>query len=569
MKRLITGCLVWLIASTLSFAQINNPSSIYEGNIVQQVEFSFQNIPLDSVLAESYKKVIENEFAVPLQSQYSGVMSSYYISKLNLLPFVEKSTLNVLPTAENGVQIRVQVVLRQKEKAVTNQNAFNNKKMLPVLYNSERAYLTMRMAASEMAYTNSNTWFGNPESMTNGNPLADSPTGKGWSAWLEGFASAGLYGVFNVIPKINLHLYGGASYLVSFSAGDELFTKKARMHADVEDAFIGIVGGQELKSGNRYRYNFTYGRKSFMLGDGWLITNTSMNGHDRAALQLNPRWASKPSITGSFTWNRIMLQGFSLKPNELPILNSHTTINGVNLEVSNKKNATLAFSYLTVPSSNFRYYLPDGNIYSREGLEVYNLRFFKTTNKNGGLFIKSEVGYQRNRNFKMNAWAYYGEAGWSFSHVKGNPTISYRYAHFDGDNPNSSSYNRWDALYTGGNGEQWVQGSAMYKVVQNSNERSHRIQAIYNPAKRMQLVGQFWLFYADEYNNIGGNPALSTLSDSKFYGTEYNLTLKYFHSQQWYFHFNAAYAAPGGAIKNSVPNTKDWFCATLFARYSF
>ncbi|MGL5958095.1 MAG: hypothetical protein ACRCZZ_05835, partial [Phocaeicola sp.] len=70
MKRLITGCLVWLIASTLSFAQINNPSSIYEGNIVQQVEFSFQNIPLDSVLAESYKKVIENEFAVPLQSQY-------------------------------------------------------------------------------------------------------------------------------------------------------------------------------------------------------------------------------------------------------------------------------------------------------------------------------------------------------------------------------------------------------------------------------------------------------------------------------------------------------------------
>lgn len=568
MKRVIIGCLAWLMVSTLCWAQTNNPASIYEGNIVQQVEFSFENMPTDSLLADSYRKVIANEFAVPLQSQYSGVMSSYYNSKLNLLPFVKSSRISTLPTAENGVKITVFVVLKGKAEPSKSQSALQNRKMLPVLYNSERSYLTARFAASEMVYTNHNTWFGNPTVMTNGNPLADSPTGKGWSAWLEGFASAGIYGVFNLVPKINLHLYGGASYLVSFSAGDELFTNKARMYADVEDAFIGIVGGEQLKNGNRYRYNLTYGRKSFTLGDGWLITNTSMNGNNRAALQLNPRWAAKPSVTGSFAWNRVMIQGFSLKPNELPILNSETTINGVNLELS-KKNATVAFSYLTVPNSKFKYYTPDGNVYSREGLEVYNLRLFKTTDNKGGIFVKSEIGYQRNRNFDMNAWAYYGEIGWKFAKAKGSPTLSYRYAHFDGDNPNSSSYNRWDALYTGGNGEQWVQGSGMYKVVQNSNEITHRIQAVLSPAKRIQLVGQFWLFYADEYNNIGGNPALSTLSDSKFYGTEYNLTMKYFRSQQWYFHFNAAYATPGGAVKNSVADTKDWFCATLFARYSF
>ncbi|MGL4520410.1 MAG: alginate export family protein [Phocaeicola sp.] len=569
MKRVIMGCLAWLMVSTLCWSQTNNPASIYEGNMVQQVEFSFQNMPEDSLLADSYKKVIANEFAVPLQSQYSGVMSSYYNSKLNLLPFVKSSRITTLPTAENGVKITVYVTLKRKEEPTKSQNALQNKKMLPVLYNSERSYLTMRMAASEMVYTNHNTWFGNPGVMTNGNPLADSPTGTGWSAWLEGFASVGMYGVFNLVPKINLHLYGGASYLVSFSAGDELFTNKARIYGDVEDAFIGVVGGQQLKNGNRYRYNLTYGRKSFTLGDGWLITNTSMNGNNRAALQLNPRWAAKPSVTGSFAWNRIMIQGFSLKPNELPILNSHTTINGVNLEISNKKNGTLGFTYLTVPESRFKYYTPDGNVYSREGLEVYNLRLFKTTDSKGGLFVKSEVGYQRNRNFDMNAWAYYGEVGWKFAKAKGSPTLSYRYAHFDGDNPNSTSYNKWDALYTGGNGEQWVQGSGMYKVVQNSNEITHRIQAVLSPAKRIQLVGQFWLFYADEYNNIGGNPALSVMSDSKFYGTEYNLTMKYFHSQQWYFHFNAAYATPGSAIRNNVPDTSDWFCATLFARYSF
>lgn len=542
---------------------------MYEGSIVQQVTISLTETPADSALVDSYRKIIESEFSIAPQSQYSGIMASYYTSKLNLLSFVDRAVLSVAPTAENGVKVSVTVALKSRKEPVKVQSGFKNKQLLPVLYNSERAYLTMRFAASEMVYTNHNTWFSNPVDMTTGNPLADSPTGKGWSAWLEGFASLGAYGVVKAIPQINLHLYGGASYLVSYSAGNDLFSNASRIHADVEDAFIGIVGGKQLANGHQYRYNFTYGRKSFTLGDGWLLVNTSMNGHNRAALQLNPRWASKQLISGGFSWNRLTLQGFSIKPNELDILNSQTIINGVNLEASNRKNGTLGFSYLTVPQSKLRYYLPDGTVQGREGLQVFNLRLFKTTDQNGGLFFKGEAGYQNNRHFDMNAWAYYGEMGWNFAKTKGSPSISYRYASFGGDNPASKSYNRWDALYTGGNGEQWVQGSVMYKLVQNSNEITHRLQAVYRPAPKYQVVGQLWLFYADQLNNIGGNPALSTLK-SKFYGTEFNLTLKHFHSRQWYFHLNAAYALPGSAVKDNLSSSAaDWFCATVFARYSF
>lgn len=567
MKKYILGCL-FFVTSILSYSQTNNPSSLYEGLIVQSVAFKFQNPPADTSMVEAYRKIIASEFAVPLQSQYSAIMASFYTSKLNLLPFVSEAKLNVAPTMENQVALTVDILLSDKDQIRKSETIVKNPRLLPVLYNSERTYLTAKIAASEMVYTNDNTWFAQPTPMTSGNPLADHPSGKGWSGWLEGFGSVGVYGVYKLIPSINLHLYGGASYLVSFSAGDELFTQKARIYGAVEDAFVGVVGGKQTARGDIYRYNFTYGRKSFTLGDGWLIINTAMNGYNRAALQLNPRWAARQLITGGLTWNRFMVQGFSVNPNELDILNSKTTINGVNLEMNNGKYGLLALSYLTVPHSKFRYYLPDGTVQSRAGLEVYNVRLFRTTGQEGGLFFKGEAGYQRNRHFDMNAWAYYGELGWNFAKVKGSPAISYRFAHFDGDDSDSKSYNRWDALYTGGNGEQWVQGSIMYKLVQNSNENTHRLQAVYRPASKLQMVGQIWLFYAPQLNNIGGNPALSTLK-SKFYGTEYNLTLKYFPSRQWYFHLNAAYAQPGGAIKDNVADTKNWFSAMAFARYTF
>lgn len=569
MKRAVILCLLSVIMSALAYSQNNNPVSIYEGTIIQSVEFTAQNLPADTALVDAYLKIVKSEFRVTPQSQFDSFLASYYISKINLLPFVGSAKLDVSLTAENLLAINVRVVyLNTQQGGKDKESVVKNVNLLPVLYNSQQVFVTLKAAASEMMYSNDNAWFAQPASLTAGNPLAAKPSGQGYSAWLEGFASAGIYGIAKLIPKINLHVYGGVNYLASFSAGDEMFTNKGRVYGAVEEAFVGLVGGNRTLAGNTYRYNVTYGRKQFTLGDGWLIVNTSMNGYNRASLQLNPRWAGKELLQAGFTWNKLMVQGFRLRPNELDILNSHTVINGLNMQLSDNKNGLIAFSFLQIPKSNFRYYLPDGTVHTREGLQVYNLRIYKNTGQGGGLFFKAEGGYQRNPCFDMSAWAYYGELGWNFAKVGGAPTVGYRFAYFSGDNPSTKSYNRWDALYTGGNGEQWVQGSNMYKIVQNSNEMTHRFQAVYTPLRKIQLVGQVWLFYAPEKNNLGGNPALSTL-ESRFYGTEYNLTVKYFHSRSWYFHLNTAYTLPGDGIKDIVPDTRNWFCFSLFARYSF
>ena len=96
------------------------------------------------------------------------------------------------------------------------------------------------------------------------------------------------------------------------------------------------------------------------------------------------------------------------------------------------------------------------------------------------------------------------------------PPLSYRLSYFSGDDPDTETYERWDPLLSGGNGEQWVQGANHFKVVQDSNVIAQRLQASLRPLPTVELVPQFWLFKADSRNNIGGNPALTFLSDDDY-----------------------------------------------------
>lgn len=572
MKKIVIICITVLLG-VLAHGQSNNPLSIYESQQIAAVGFEFKNLPVDTVVAKALTQRVKNVFSIYPQTQYNSLMSSYYVSQVRLIRAVASATLDLTNPTDGGVVLTLQVTLNPDQSTtstgIRSESLFRDLSAFPVVYSGARSFLTMKAAAAQMFYSNNNAWFAQPGPITEGNPLATNPVGGGYTGWIDGFASVGVYGLFNLVPSINLHVYGGVNYLVSYSAGEELFTNASRFYGDVEEAYVGFVGGSRTARGHNYRYNLTYGRKQFTLGDGFLIINTSMNGDNRAALQLNPRWASRSLFQAGFSWDRLSLQVFRMEPDELPILNSGTVIQGVNLELGNRDRMLLGASFLHVPTSRFKYYMPDGSVHTRQGLQVYNLRLFRSAPSGvGGLFFKGEVAYERNSNFDMSALAFYGELGWNFAHSRTSPSISYRFAYFSGDNADSKSYNRWDALYTGGTGEQWVQGSNMYKMVQNSNEISHRLQVVLRPAAKLQFVGQLWAFSAPQLMNLGGNPALSVLK-SNYYGSEINLTLKYFYSRNWYFHLNTAYTVAGGAITNNVPGTKNWFCLSVFARYSF
>ncbi|MCA3574667.1 MAG: hypothetical protein IOC86_12185 [Aestuariivirga sp.] len=450
-----------------------------------------------------------------------------------------------------------------------------NKTDLPVLYDKDGTYVRAKFEAMSLYYGNNDAWYGQPTAMLAGNPLVQGkPAGEGYTNWLEGFAHYGIYGITPLSDSF--YIYGGLSSISSGSVGQELFTDETRGYTFWEDAYAGFVTGNTDEKGNRLVFNFSAGRQRFTLANGFLIANTAANGQDRAALQANARWASDLLVLGQVAYNSTRLEAFYLDPDELPVIDTNTALAGVNLEARPLPGLMTAASYVTGVRSDYSYFGPTGAIIgTREGLNVYDARFTYTPRplSQPGPFFGAEAAIQTHRDFDMFATAGYGELGYSFVDTRWSPAISYRLGYFSGDDPETETYERWDPLFSGGNGEQWVQGANHFKVVQDSNVIAHRIQARFRPLPQVELVPQLWLFQADSLNNIGGNPALTFL-DNKEFGYEANVTVKWFASRNWYVHGHLAYTVPGEGTQDGIEQATgggkpdDWFSAMLFVRYA-
>lgn len=478
-----------------------------------------------------------------------------------------------LPSTMGGVNLAVTVTLgdgaqppQGRGMAVT-----GNPKDFPLILDRNGTILRFKLDFMTLYYGNNNAWYGQPGPMLAGNPLVQgTPAGEGWSDWLEGYVHYGIYGITPITG--NLYAYGSFSAITSASTGQELFTDETRTYTYWEDAYVGIVGGNVDALGNRLTFNLGVGRQRFTLANAFLIANTASNGWDRAALQANARWASDMLVLGEVAYNQTKFQAFYLDPDELPILDTGTKIAGINLETSTSNGFTFGASYLTVPESTQSYFGPTGTVVgTREGLQLIDGRFTWTANPTGmpGAFMGAEFARQTNSNFDMDARAAWAEVGYNFANSKWTPTVSYRVSYFSGDDPDTAAYERWDPLLSGGTGEQWVQGANHFKVVQDSNVIAHRIQARFKPAPKVEIIPQFWAFYADSETNIGGNPALSFL-DGNEYGFEANVTAKWFVSRNTYVHGHIAYTIPGDATQAALGgNAENWLSAMVFVRYSF
>jgi hypothetical protein len=479
----------------------------------------------------------------------------------------------VLPGPRGGVDIAFRVVLADGATTAEGRGYFlsSNPADLPTLYDKGGNYLRFRLDLLSMYYANSDAWFGQPGPMLQGNPLVQgTPAGAGTSGWAEGFVHYGLYGMTPVTETG--FLYAGLSAITSGSAGQELFTDLDRSYTAIEDAFIGLVAGRTSDDGDRLVFNISAGRQRFTLSDAFLIANTAGNGGNRAALQSNARWASDMLVLGQIAYNNTKLEAFYLDPDELPVVDTNTRIAGINIEGQATSSLSLGASYLEVPASDLAYFSPSGSVIGgREGLRLTDLRFNWQPAPIGqtGPFVAGEIARQTNENFAMEATAAYAEAGYELADARWSPTVSYRLSYFSGDNPETLAYERWDPLLSGGNGEQWVQGINNFKVVQDANVIAHRLQARVNVTPKLQLVPQLWAFQADSLNNIGGNPALTYLSDTE-YGYEANLTAKWFANRNVYVQGHVAVTVPGDAVEAALGDAaSDWWSAMVFVRYAF
>ena len=547
-------------------------------------DLGFLSLPVETVTVtisnprsdQAYNNKVTDGFrkflAVYPGDYFSPNAAEFAIARVRRSPDIANVTYAYALGRAGGLDVSFTITLASTGAGFEGQGFLltNNKADLPVLYDKDGTFLRAKFEALSLTYANNNAWFGQPDRMLAGNPLVQGkPAGAGYSQWVEGYLHYGLYGITPVTD--NLFVYGGLSSITSGSRGQELFTDQTRGYTFFEDAYAGFVTGTTDAKGNRLVFNFSAGRQKFQLANAFLIANTAANGWDRAALQANARWAADLLVLAQMRYNSTKFEAFYVEPDELPVINTNTGLAGLNIEARPVNGMMTAASYVTALKGDYAYYGPTGQVIgTREGLNVYDLRATYTPNlpNQPGPFFGIEGAIQNHRDFDMLATAGYAEAGYSFVDKPWSPSISYRISYFSGDDPDTETYERWDPLLSGGNGEQWVQGASMFKVVQDSNVIAHRIQGRFRPLPTVEVVPQLWAFEAPSLDNLGGNPALSFLDDHR-YGYEANVTVKWFPNRNWYVHGMLAYTVPGEAVEDALDgDAKDWFSAMLFVRYS-
>jgi hypothetical protein len=572
---LLLGLSASLAVPTGAVAQVGLANSgPFDQREIATVTIRITNPSADAAFNQRIEDAVRRGIQLFPGQRYSDDVISLALGQVQRRnPQIASIDFEPLPSTLGGVNVAVTVTLGDGVQPPGGRGmlATGNPGDFPLILDRNGTILRFKLDLFALYYGNNNAWYGQPGAMLAGNPLVQgTPAGAGWDDWVEGYVHYGFYGITPVTE--NVYVYGALSAITSGSTGQELFTNETRTYTYWEDAYVGVVGGNVDAQGNRLTFNFGVGRQRFTLANAFLIANTAFNGWERAALQANARWASDMLVLGEVAYNQTKVQAFYVDPDELPILDTGTKIAGFNLETSPMNGLMLGASWLTVPESTQKYFSPTGGVAgTREGLELVDARFTWTVNPQGapGPFFGAELARQTNRNFDMDARAAWAEAGYSFANATWSPTVSYRVSYFSGDDPATAAYERWDPLLSGGTGEQWVQGANHFKVVQDSNVIAHRIQGRLRVAPKVEVVPQLWAFYADSLNNIGGNPALTFLSDNE-YGYEANVTVKWFKSRNTYVHGHIAYTVPGDGAKAALGGDADsWLSAMVFVRYSF
>jgi hypothetical protein len=537
---------------------------------VASVRVYVTNPPENSQTAQTYRQQIAAAFALSGGDNFSTLFAEKGLDRVQQLPFVAEAEYRVFETETEGqVTVLVVATIAEQPTAKPTQPSgvlvTGNLRDFPNLYTSDRAKVVGILNAGIANFLNTNTWFGQSDVFTQGNPLALSPAGKGTYSWQDFYFEPGFGGITQ-IGQIPLYAFGSASFIGAATLNPALFRSDSRFFARMEKLYGGLIYGYRKNASDRFAILLSGGRQPYGISDGFLFAQQSgaSNGDIRAALLSNPRTAFQNTAFAKVRLNNFLLEGFYLDPDELDVINNNTKLIGANLDYNDNKNLAIGFTYSHVISSRFSYFTPGGQKLSREGLNVFYPRL-RLTNPFGlnGLWMRAEYAHEPNDNFNMSANAWFGWIGYTFQDSPWRPTISYRYGFFSGDNPRTSTFERFDPLLSGGSPDSWIQGPSLVKVYQNSNLVSHRVEFKVRPARNYEVSLQYIYLLADQTNNLGGTAALSTLQ-SKEVGQEIWLTNKWNISRNLLLVNTASLAFPGAALQRAVSqNPGPWFFLQL------
>jgi hypothetical protein len=455
-------------------------------------------------------------------------------------------------------------------KAGSDQTAAAKSSSPLVLHRGQRSFLRIMANGGFGVFSDGNPWFRNAETFTRGNPLVQDPqigadTGKR-ATWTEMYFEYGLAGVAPLgIPDV--YLYGAATATTVASIGEDIYRDDSRSTTSIEKLYAGLL----YAPANGTRINLGVGRQNFSLNEGFLVNQygpgAMFNAGPRPGIYLAPRTTSDFSTLLTIKSGKLVSTSFFINPNEYKPIESNTKLAGTNLRYNFTKSAALDVSYINIVNSDASIATPNGPNRGREGIQTISVHGrWADAGILPGVWLDGEVAHQWHNDYDMNAWAGYGLVGYIARDVSWSPSISYRFASFSGDDPDTQTFERFDPLFSGGLGE-WLQGISIGKALLQANRQTHRIRTNVSPDPRLNLTFDIFFHRANELNNRGGNRVLTDLI-SRDLGMEYQWVTRWAISPRVYFVGVVSRAEPGDAIRAVTPReARPW--STLQAQFYF
>jgi hypothetical protein len=375
--------------------------------------------------------------------------------------------------------------------------------------------------------------------------------------WFEGYVKPALSWrhrlassseVYGKLSAIGARTYGAAPNLVGSDYSSFQF----------EDLAVGWRSGQALERLGDNALDFSVGRLPYSIGHGLLLYEGGADGGSRGAYWTSPRKAFQFGAVARFKPRHHKLEAFYLDRDELPEKDTGTRLWGTNYEFTPDEHTLLGVAYM-------KFFAHTDAAPQRDGLNVFNLRAY-TAPIPSARDLSFEFEYASERNGDLlhsNAWTLKGI--YELSGLNWKPRLSYRYASFQGDKPDTSRNERFDSLLPGftdwGN---WFQGEiAGEYFLANSNLNSHQIRAHVTPSEKLDGGMIFYRFSLDQLRSF-----IPIVTD-KHLAAELDTYVEWKLNQAFTASFVLAFANPGEAVRQAFNRTKPFTYGMFMIAYSY
>lgn len=335
---------------------------------------------------------------------------------------------------------------------------------------------------------------------------------EGNPRWFEAYVKPGLSG--SVDTSAMGTVYGNVAVVGSTTQGDgdavsatgTQFTHGGTSHGDLERLALGWRSGDLLSQ--KDAIDLSGGRQDFVLGDGFLLADGNADVGKEGGYWFGARSAWANSAVARFQWDALHADTFWIKSDRN---SGNMSIQGVNLEAKKEGIGTIGAAFLRVTEDDVNYsglVGSDGVSSLRKGMRVYDFRAQGTPLPQvPDLFLSGEYVIEKNGTTgrKLDADAWYGEVGYTLSALPWKPALSYRYAHFSGDDSGTANQSEaFDPLRYGmvrGWGSYFHGEVAGQYLLFNSNENLHMVHATVNPTETVQVGAIYYDFTLDQTSN--------------------------------------------------------------------